>query len=125
MSRLEAIVHPLVTEVRNRFLAEAKARGDTLLVFDIPLLFETGGEKRCDETIVVSAPATVQRARVLARPGMTPEKLAAILAKQMPDADKRARATHVIPTGGSLEETRAAVAALVSKLRTGETSTHA
>ena len=123
--RLESIVHPLVQEVRNRFMAEAERRGDTLLVFDIPLLFETGGEKRCDETVVVSAPADVQRARVLARPGMTPEKFAAILAKQMPDADKRARATYVISTGGGLEETRAAVVALVSKLRSSQNPPHA
>ncbi len=123
--RLESIVHPLVQEVRNRFMAEAERRGDTLLVFDIPLLFETGGEKRCDEIVVVSAPADVQRARVLARPGMTPEKFAAILAKQMPDADKRARATYVISTGGGLEETRAAVVALVSKLRSSQNPPYA
>ncbi len=117
IKRLEAIVHPLVSAVRNDFLAAARARGDALLVFDIPLLFETGGEARCDATAVVSAPAAAQRARVLARPGMTEDKFAAILAKQMPDADKRARATYVIPTGGSLDETRAAVAALVARFR--------
>ncbi|WP_347302631.1 dephospho-CoA kinase [Croceibacterium sp. TMG7-5b_MA50] len=114
LARLEGIVHPAVRASRAAFLEAHGA--DPLVVFDIPLLFETGGVTDVDAVAVVSAPADVQRARVLARPGMTPEKLAAILARQMPDADKRARADHLIDTGTSHEETRAAVRALVEKL---------
>lgn len=114
LERLEALVHPAVGEERAAFLA---AHADApLVVFDVPLLFETGGAASVDKVVVVSAPADVQRARVLARPGMTEEKYAAILARQLPDAEKRARADFVIPTGGSLEETRAAVRALLSCL---------
>jgi dephospho-CoA kinase len=114
LKRLESLVHPAVGEERAAFLA---AHADApLVVFDVPLLFETGGETRVDKVVVVSAPADIQRARVLARPGMTEAKLAAILARQMPDAEKRARADFVVPTGGSLDETRAAVATLVSCL---------
>ena len=87
-----------------------------LLVFDIPLLFEKGGADEVDLVVVVSAPAEIQRARVLARPGMTEEKFAAILALQLPDAAKRARANYVIDTGTSLEETRAAVSQLVNSI---------
>jgi dephospho-CoA kinase len=87
------------------------------VLFDIPLLFEKGGFEEVDRVAVVSAPAQVQRARVLARPGMSPEKFADILALQMPDAEKRARADYVIDTGTTLDETRAQVAALVEKLR--------
>jgi len=115
MRRLEAIVHPAVAEERQRFLADH--RDAPLVVFDVPLLFETGGEARLDATVVVSAGPDVQAARVLSRPGMTEAKFRAILARQLPDADKRARADHVIPTGGLLEETRAAVAILVARLR--------
>lgn len=112
---LEAIVHPAVGEERAAFLA---AHADAPLVaFDVPLLFETGGERHVDKVAVVSASAEVQRARVLARPGMTAERFAAILAKQLPDAEKRARADFVIATGGSLAETRAAVRAVVTCLR--------
>jgi dephospho-CoA kinase len=114
MKRLEAIVHPSVRAERARFLAD---HADApMVVFDIPLLFETGGEKTVDSIVVVSAPAEIQRARVLARPGMTEAKFAAILARQMPDADKVARADHVIPTGGSFAETRAAVRAVIACL---------
>jgi dephospho-CoA kinase len=114
MKRLEAIVHPAVRAERARFLAD---HADApMVVFDIPLLFETGGEKTVDSIVVVSAPAEIQRARVLARPGMTEAKFAAILARQMPDADKVARADHVIPTGGSFAETRAAVRAVIACL---------
>lgn len=116
LKRLERIIHPLVRDESARFRAEAAARGAKLLVLDVPLLFETNGHLNCDVTAVVSAPADVQRERVMARPGMTAEKYEAILAKQMPDAEKRAMATYVIPTGGSLDETRAAVAALVAGL---------
>jgi dephospho-CoA kinase len=99
MQKLEAILHPLVRQEEKRFLDEARARGVKLAVLDIPLLFESGGETRVDEVWVVSAPPFVQRLRVMARPGMTPEKFAAILVKQMPDEEKRRRADVVIPTG--------------------------
>jgi dephospho-CoA kinase len=115
MARLEAIVHPAVRAARLEFLIEHG--GAELVLFDIPLLFEKGGFEEVDKVAVVSAPAQVQRARVLARPGMTPEKFAGILALQMPDAEKRSRADYVIDTGTTLEETRAQVAALVEKLR--------
>ncbi len=114
MRRLEAIVHPAVGCERAAFLA--RHAGAPLLVFDIPLLFETGGEARVDRTVVVSAPADLQRVRVLARPGMTPGRFEAILARQLPDADKRARATHVIDTGTSLADTREQVRRLVVDL---------
>jgi dephospho-CoA kinase len=118
LARLEAIVHPAVGEARAAFV---RAHPDApLLVFDVPLLFETGGDARVDRTAVVSAPAAVQRARVLARPGMTAARLDAILSRQMPDAEKRARATHVIDTGASLADTRAQVRRLVACLRDDE-----
>ncbi|CAN5699734.1 dephospho-CoA kinase [soil metagenome] len=114
LKRLEALVHPAVGEERAAFLA---AHADApLVVFDVPLLFETGGAAGVDKVVVVSAPPEIQRARVLARPGMTDAKFAAILARQLPDAEKRARADFIIPTGGSLDETRAAVRALLSCL---------
>jgi dephospho-CoA kinase len=115
MARLEAIVHPAVRAARLEFLIEHGSA--ELVLFDIPLLFEKGGFEEVDKVAVVSAPAQVQRARVLARPGMSPEKFADILALQMPDAEKRARADYVIDTGTTLDETRAQVAALVEKLR--------
>lgn len=99
LARLERILHPLVRQSQRRFLAMARARREPLVVLDIPLLFETGGEKRCDKVMVVSAPTAVQRARVMARPGMTEERFRAILAKQMPDAEKRRRADYVVPSG--------------------------
>jgi dephospho-CoA kinase len=115
LKRLEAIVHPAVGEERAAFL---RAHADApLLVFDIPLLFETGGESRVDSVVVVSAPADIQRARVLARPGMTPAKFDAILARQLPDAEKVARADFVVPTGGSLDATRRAVHAIIACVR--------
>ncbi|NJR77603.1 dephospho-CoA kinase [Sphingomonas corticis] len=114
MKALEAIVHPAVQAERAGFLA---AHADApLVVFDIPLLFETGGERGVDKVAVVSAAADVQRARTLARPGMTAAKLDAILARQTPDAQKRARADVVIPTDVPVEETRAHVRRLVSCL---------
>ncbi|MDK4807048.1 MAG: dephospho-CoA kinase [Novosphingobium aromaticivorans] len=115
LARLEGIVHPALTRARESFLIEHGAQ--PLVVFDIPLLFEKGHERALDAVAVVSAPAQVQRARVLARPGMTPEKFANILSLQMPDAEKRARADHRIDTGGTLEQTRNMVKALVARLR--------
>ena len=114
MRRLEAIVHPAVGEERAAFLRD---HADApIILFDVPLLFETGGDARVDKVVVVSADPAVQRARVLARPGMTPAKLDAILARQLPDAEKRARADFVIPTDVALAETRAAVAHVVACL---------
>ena len=99
LRRLESILHPMVRRAERRFLAAAESRRCRLAVLDIPLLFETGGEARCDATAVVSAPEFVQRARVLARPNMTESKYDAILARQMPDEEKRRRADYVIHTG--------------------------
>ena len=115
LARLEAIIHPLVGSEQTRFL-KRHARHQ-LVVLDVPLLFEKGGWKRCDAVVVVSAPARVQRARVLARPGMTEAKFAAILETQMPDAEKRRRADFVVPTGRGLRTTRLAVRTLVACLR--------
>ena len=109
MKKLEAIVHPLVREARDRFLAEAEKRGAEIAVLDIPLLFETGGEKDCDAVVVVSAPADVQRARALERPGMTEEKLAGLMAKQVPDAEKRRSADFVVDTSQGFDHARAQV----------------
>ena len=112
---LETIVHPEVAEMRRAFLAE---NADApLIVFDIPLLYEKAGQHGLSAVAVVSAPAAVQRERVLARPGMTADKFAKILALQVPDADKRARADFVVDTGVPLAQTRAQVAALVAHLR--------
>ena len=99
MKRLEAIIHPLVRRDEDRFLAEMRRRRAKLVVMDVPLLFESGRDRRYDATIVVAAPEFLRRARVLARPGMTPARLAAIMAKQMPDAEKRRRADIVVPSG--------------------------
>jgi dephospho-CoA kinase len=98
LARLESIVHPLVGKARRTFLKDAVARNDPVVVFDVPLLFETGGEKRCDAVVVVTAPPDVQRARVLERSGMTVAKFEAILAKQMADTEKRARAHFLVDT---------------------------
>jgi len=109
LQRLEAIVHPLVSAAKARFLADAQARGAKVVVLDIPLLFETGGEARVDAVVVASAPAHVQRERVLARPGMTADKLDALLARQMPDSEKRKRADFVVDTSLGFEAARAQV----------------
>ncbi len=114
--RLEAIVHPLVGQLRQQFLDEAEARGAPFVILDIPLLFEGGGESRVDKVIVVSAPAELQRMRVLARPGMTEEKFAAILARQVPDAEKRRRADFVVDTGIPLAQTEEQVRRIVAQL---------
>ena len=115
LRKLEAIVHPAVHAMRQAFLADHAA--DPLILFDIPLLYEKGGADRLDAVAVVSAPPVMQRERVLARPGMTPEKFAHILGLQVRDAEKRARADFVIDTGVPLAETRAQVGALVARLR--------
>ncbi len=118
LARLEGIVHPAVAAAREAFLA---AHADApLVVLDVPLLFEKAGWRGVDRIAVVSAPPEVQRARVLARPGMTEAAFAAILSRQMPDAEKRARADHVIPTGDSLDETRAAVRDLIACLASSQ-----
>jgi dephospho-CoA kinase len=114
LGKLEALVHPAVARERQAFL-EAHA-GAPVVLLDIPLLFEAGGAAEVDKVAVVSAPPDVQRARVLARPGMTAGKFERILARQLPDAEKRARADFVIPTGGALEETRQAVRRILACL---------
>lgn len=111
---LEALIHPAVAREREQFLAQHAAA--PMVVLDIPLLFEKGGWDKVDKVAVVSAPAEIQRARVLARPGMTEAKFAKILALQMPDEDKRARADFVIPTGGDIATTRAVVVEIVACL---------
>lgn len=117
LKKLEAIIHPLVRADADAFLAKHRNAGESIVVLDIPLLFETGGRGRVDKVVVVTAPAEVQRQRVLARPGMSEEKLAAILAKQVPDAEKRRLADFVIDTGKGLDAARAAVAAIIAELR--------
>ena len=117
LRRLEAIVHPLVGHKQRAFLRRAALAGEKLIVLDIPLLFEGMGERRVDATLVVSAPAFLQRRRVLARPGMTAEKFEGILRQQVPDALKRRKASLVIPTGMGLAPTRAALGRAVAELR--------
>lgn len=117
LAKLEALIHPAVARQRAGFLKE-HADAD-MVVFDIPLLFETGGDEHVDVTVVVSAPAAVQRQRVLSRPGMTVDRFEHILALQMHDSDKRMRADHVIDTGQPMDGTRRDVRALVKKLRAG------
>lgn len=117
IKRLEQIVHPLVREAQAEFLQQHRDAGAALVLLDIPLLLEGGGAKFVDKTVVVSAPADLQRARVLSRPGMTEAKFEAILARQMPDSEKRARADFVIDTGVSFDETRAQVRAVLDALR--------
>ncbi|MGV2978171.1 dephospho-CoA kinase [Roseibium alexandrii] len=113
MKRLEAIVHPLVREEELAFLEKAKADRHRVVVLDIPLLFETGGDKRVDGVVVVTADADVQRARVLDRPGMTEDRFNAILSKQMPDAEKRKRAHFLIDTGFGMDAARRSVLAVL------------
>lgn len=114
LKRLEAIIHPLVRADAAAFLVRHREAGVPVVVLDIPLLFETQGRERVDKVVVVTAPAEVQRARVLARPGMTEEKFAAILRLQVPDAEKRRLADFVIDTGQGMEAARAAVAGVVA-----------
>jgi dephospho-CoA kinase len=109
IKRLESIVHPLVRESEAQFVAQAAGRGSRLVVLDIPLLFETGGDKRVDVVVVVSAPPEVQRARALERAGMTVEKLDALIAQQMPDEEKRRRAHFVVDTSRGIDSARAQI----------------
>lgn len=117
INRLERLVHPLVSEARDRFLGQAVRDGADVAVLDIPLLYETGGEKLCDAVVVVSAPADMQRTRALERPGMTQEKLAAIIARQMPDAEKCARADFVVDTSKGFDAARAQVRDILAQVR--------
>ena len=117
LKRLNAIVHPLVGRDRIGFFAKAEADGADLVVLDIPLLFETGGHAGVDAVVVASAPADMQRKRVLARPGMTPDRLDAILAQQLADAEKRARAHFVVDTSRGLEPARQQVAEIIAAVR--------
>jgi dephospho-CoA kinase len=115
--RLERIIHPMVEAFEKRFLAFARGRREPIVVLDIPLLFESGSQRRCDYVLVVSAPRLVQRQRVLRRPGMTEERLAAILSNQMPDHEKRRRADIVVPTGLSRGLSLRRLRAIVRRLR--------
>ena len=115
IARLEAIVHPLVKAAEQEFLRDARAAGAPVVVLDIPLLFETGGESRVDHVVVVSAPEDVQRHRVLSRPGMTAERLDQILARQMPDAEKRRRADFIVDTSRGLDPARMQVAGILAR----------
>lgn len=117
LKRLEAIVHPLLGGDRATFFGDAQAKGADIVVLDIPLLFETGGEKAMDAVVVVSAPAEIQRDRVLGREGMDEAKLDAILARQMKDEEKRARAHFVVDTGQGLDQARAQVREILATLR--------
>ncbi|TJV41413.1 MAG: dephospho-CoA kinase [Mesorhizobium sp.] len=116
LKQLEAIIHPLVRADADAFLATHRTAGESIAVLDIPLLFETGGRNRVDKVVVVTAPPEVQRQRVLARPGMTEEKLAAILAKQVPDAEKRRLADFIIDTGEGMDAARAEVDEIIAEL---------
>lgn len=117
LKQLEGIIHPLVHEEKRKFITEAAQRHSNLVVLDIPLLYETGADADCDAVMVVSAPSDIQRARVLARPGMTPEKLDALLSRQLSDEEKRKRADFIIDTGTSLEETKGHVVAVIDALQ--------
>jgi dephospho-CoA kinase len=116
LARLEAIVHPMVIASRDSFLAEARERGAKVVLLDVPLLFETQANRACNAVAVVSAPAEMQRQRAFERPGMTDDKLAAILAKQMPDAEKRRRADFVIDSSQSFDHTRAQIREILRKV---------
>src|SRR5450830_1093001 len=118
IKRLETIVHPLVASARERFLAEAERHGPPVAVLDIPLLFETGADKRCDAVVVVSAPADMQRQRAFGRPGMSEQKLAAIMANQVPDDEKRRRADFVVDTSQGFAHARAQVREILARVAT-------
>ncbi|WP_322988184.1 dephospho-CoA kinase [Hoeflea sp.] len=112
--RLEAIIHPLVRAREQAFVDQARADGHAMVLVDIPLLYETGAENRVDVVVVVTCDADIQRQRVMARPGMTVEKFEAILARQVPDVEKRARAHHIVDTGQGLEPARRQVADIIA-----------
>lgn len=116
MKRLEAIIHPMVRQVSEDFIADAAQKGHALIVLDVPLLFEVGRDQECDAILVVSAPLSVQTERVLARPGMTQEKFQAILARQYPDSDKRRRAHFIIDTGRGVDAAQRAVKDVIRTL---------
>lgn len=116
MARLEAIVHPLVREAELAFLARAEKSGARIVVLDIPLLFETGGDRRVDAVVVVSAPAAMQRERLLAREGMTPDKLDALLPRQMPDEEKRARADFIVDSSRGIEPVRVRIREILAEV---------
>jgi dephospho-CoA kinase len=118
MARLEAIIHPLVTASRDKFLEEAQARGASVVVVDIPLLFETDAQSKCDAVVVVSAPAEDQRRRALDRPGMTDEKFAGLLAQQLPDAEKRRRADFIVDSSQGFDHTRAQIRDILRSVAT-------
>jgi dephospho-CoA kinase len=118
IKRLETIVHPLVASARERFLAEAERNGAPVAVLDIPLLFETGGDKRCDAVVVVSAPADMQRQRAFGRPGMSEQKLAVVIANQVPDEEKRRRADFVVDTSQGFEHARVQVREILARVAT-------
>ena len=118
LKRLEGIVHPLVRQSETKFLEAARARGESIVVLDIPLLYETGGEKRVDAVVVVTAPAEIQRKRVLERPGMTPDKFAVLLEKQVPDAQKRVRADFIVDSGHGVEPAREQVRQILREVAT-------
>ncbi len=124
LARLNAIVHPLMSEARAAFFHAAEASGADIVVLDIPLLFETGGELGVDAVVVVSAPPDMQRDRVLARPGMSEVKLDALLAAQMADEEKRARAHFVVDTGAGLDLAKTQVDEILSALRAGRETDH-
>jgi dephospho-CoA kinase len=116
LAKLESIVHPLVAASRQKFLAAATARGDQVVVFDVPLLFETGAQRGCDAIVVVSAPADVQRSRAFERPGMTEEKFTALLFKQMPDPEKRQRADFVVDSSQGFDHARAQIRDILQRV---------
>lgn len=118
VKKLEAIVHPLVRTAERHFLAEAEKKNAPVVVLDIPLLFETGGNRRCDAVVVVSAPEDVQRTRIFERPGMTAQKFAGIMANQMPDAEKRKRADFVVDTSNGFDAARAQVREILARVAT-------
>ena len=120
LRKLEAIIHPLVRADAEAFLARHREQNAPLAVLDIPLLFEAGGRNRVDKVVVVTAPADIQRDRVLSRPGMTEEKFAAILDKQVPDAEKRRQADFIIDTGQGIEPARLAVGKIIAELTGGK-----
>ena len=117
MEKLEAIVHPLVWAARDAFIQQRQAQGDWIVVYDVPLLFETGTDKSVDAIVVVTAPPELQKQRVLIRPGMTQEKFEAIVGKQTPDTEKRARADFIVETGEGLDAARAQVRHILKTLR--------